>query len=274
AQEEEPAAPAGAWVNPWGLAALALALAGLVQASLLGVRVLSIALAAGGLVLGIVGGVLSRGQRGPADRVWLALAQTASVLLLVVVLAAPGWLNRLWGVNATVPAPDLDAQEYVDRFWPKLKLRTPAAGDWADAQKEAIRQWDVVVRVDGCGPGAGPLRGPEKYLVIQLGLMNAGHREGVTFTGFAAEPNSPVVADESGQAYRLVEQRVATPAKGEPAAFGRWEGQPLALAEHKSVAVQLVFEPSPPLAGSFKLELPASAWGRHGACRFRIKEYF
>jgi hypothetical protein len=255
----------------WGIAAFFLAALALLSAPLFGARPLTVALAALGIGAGLVGLFTRGGSAG--GRFLPTLGSALSGLVLTLVFLAPRYLSSYWAMSFDVPEPDMNAQEYVARDWPMKKGRTPTADDWADAVNEAVRQQDVLVRLDSVSVAALGNQSAKKYLLIHYRLGNPGHGMGLKYAGFGhAAP--PLLTDEAGRSYPFIEQRRRNLKAGPPPTFVPWQPQEVYVPPGRFVDFQLIFEaPSLPLP-ALKLELPAAAWGRSGQCKLRITGLF
>jgi hypothetical protein len=271
-------------LSPWAVSGVALGTLALLVASLVGWRMVTIGLSALGVVAIVAGipGILStRRTNGPwrMDRVSLAVGGSVSGVVLLLALFAPKLLNSRWGRDLAVPPSEPNKLVRVLRNKPQDEGDLLADKDWVDARKEAIRQDEVLVRVESFQVDRRAAGGDNTQILVHLRVANAGHGKPITFTGFSEERKRPVLKDDSGHGYPFVEQRRRKPGKGPPVfeavtgpmlvdvKAGRWQDE------------LLVFEAPAALAGAgnpafWKLEIPASAWGREGVCQFRIPAVF
>jgi hypothetical protein len=201
-----------------------------------------------------------------------------SGLVLLVALAVPGLLNERWLMDAPV-ADDPEAQVLVGRDKPPLtEGRRLSAEDWAEAHTDAVRQGDVVIRVESVKVGPLPGLPDPDYLQVHLRVAICRRERTITVEGFGGD-RQPALTDDAGHSYTFREARPRRQARGEPvfdasapqeAALGPGSG-PFPL-ENQDYLFVFAAPPSP--FASLKLEVPAAAWGRKGTCRFRISQLF
>ena len=105
-------------------------------------------------------------------------------------------------------------------------------------------------------------------------------RRTIKFEGFANDKHRPLLADETGRAYDFSRTaKRCVPNRGN-AKFIPMDGSTefeLVPLKTPSQDLQLIFAPSPPQGDNFealKFEVPCSAWGRKGTCKFRIASLF
>ncbi len=210
------------WINLWGFAGLALATAGLLLASVGGIRPLTMALAGLGLLTALAGiPFMDEGHKN-RDRVWLALSAFLSGWGLLLALVFPGVLNSHWVLARAVPTLDPNKMVAAPRGEPRAAGRPIDAGDEADAASEVIRQRDVVIGIESMK--SGPLPNQKKsFLLVHCWIGNIG-TENLPFQGFSRDKNQPRLTDRAGQPLAFVEQRQRVPAKGAPV-FSLGEGQ-------------------------------------------------
>ncbi|HWY86911.1 MAG TPA: hypothetical protein VNX28_09315 [Gemmataceae bacterium] len=261
-----------AWVSPWGLAALMLGTAALLAASLIGERLVTLLLSAGGLTAVVLGRRATGAERTSSDGVWLALAGALSGLVLVLTIFSPGVLNNRWAIDFAVPQVDPDEQVVVPLNKPRDQGTVLTADDWVDASKDAIRQDDLLLNVESVQVGPLEDKGPGAYGAVHIRFANIGSGT-INFQGFDRDMNLPVLTDTSGSSYAFVEQRQRTPASGE-VVFGPPKRGGMALSPTKHQGYLLVFESAPSGPKAMKMELPASAWGRKGRYQFLISRPF
>jgi hypothetical protein len=263
-------------VNPWGLAACILGGAALLQASVGEMRLLSITLAACGLAVVIFGALATLDGLRSRDRLWLGLGFTLNGILLVLALFAPSVLNAYWGTDAPLARTDTSRQVLVAWDQPQQVLRLTAES--ADARTEALRQYDVLIRLASVKLGPPP-EGPQsaataRSLRVHLQILNLGRDTRLGFAGFGNGPYRPVLTGVGGQTYPVVAQRRGQFAKGEVVFETSSRPGMLYVLPKERADVLLVF--TAPLAPreALRLELPAAAWGRQGTCCLRIPELF
>jgi hypothetical protein len=270
-----PEAPARAFaINPWGLAGFSLAAAALLLVSLGHWRFLAIVLAIVGVLAVVLGVVANLDQRPSARRgLWLGLGGAVSGIALVLVMFFPQLLNAYWGIDFGVPQANPNQQVLVPRH-PGKEEKPLADGEWADAVAEAVRQDDVLVRLESVQSaeevGAKP---PKKNLLVHLQLVHLGHERKIKFAGFSSDGSQPVLTDASGDSYSFREERLRKPAKGAAVFEAGYRPKTLYLLPTGHLDVLLMFE-APLSFEALYLEVPASAWGRSGTCRFRIARFF
>jgi hypothetical protein len=99
-------------------------------------------------------------------------------------------------------------------------------------------------------------------LLIEVAVVNVGQLRLIPYQGLGQAEPPPVLSDVKGASYPLF--------RFPPAAGVLDQVERTVLEPAREVHDLLVFEPPPAEAGALKLELPASAWGGAGMCRFRI----
>ncbi len=259
------------WVSPWGLAVCGVAALATVQATVLGLRFLTVGLAAVGLVLLVVGLGATREERRPRDKVWLTLGGILNGAVLILTLILPGLLSEQWAIDTPVSAPDMNARVLVPHNRPLEEGKPMGEDDWADAATEAIRQEDLLVRVESVKVGALPGQGGE-CLLIHLRLGNC-RKDIIPLEGFSPSGHAPKLSDDAGGSYTLREVRRRRPARGEPV-FEAGADRATELLADAYQDYLLAYTPPPSRFGTLKLEVPAAAWGRQGVCRLRISGLF
>jgi len=175
-----------AWVSPWGLAALMLGTAALLAASLIGERLVTLLLSAGGLTAVVLGRRATGAERTSSDGVWLALAGALSGLVLVLTIFSPGVLNNRWAIDFAVPQVDPDEQVVVPLNKPRDQGTVLTADDWVDASKDAIRQDDLLLNVESVQVGPLEDKGPGAYGAVHIRFANIGSGT-INFQGFDHE---------------------------------------------------------------------------------------
>jgi putative heme-binding domain-containing protein len=201
--------------------------------------------------------------RGAAPLLVLA---AGLLVVLGLVLYAPGLFSRHGSGNASASEDDdPNRLVVVPVEEPMDKGQVLADGQWADGGKEGIRQHDLFMRVDATTVGGLPEK-PGKYVIVNFRLNQVRWEKANAFGGFTGT-NRPKLTDETGRSYPFLLNRPRKP-------FGTRFDQGLNI-DHL-----LVFELPPSTGGpdgtpakidSLKLEVPAAAWGRQGACRLLIK---
>jgi hypothetical protein len=262
------------WINPWGAAALGAATLALLQASLVGIWTLTLALAVLGLVLVGLGirDTQQQQERRRADRAWFAATGSLCAIILLVALVMPGLINHWWAIDASVPRSDANRLVAVNRDNPLDAGRELSADDWVDATTEAIRQDDVFVRVESVK--LGTLSGKDgTYLQVHLRVGNCKNERTIAVEGFGANKQRPLVTDEAGRSYDFVEQRPGRPAKG-GAVFSASTPAAATLGGADRKEYLLLFSSPVSRFEAVKLAVPASAWNRKGVCKLRISRAF
>jgi hypothetical protein len=269
--------PGPGWVSWWGLSAASLASLAVLFVSVPRWRLPALALATLGLAVVLFGLLATLEGRKASDCVWLTLGGIANAAVLFLVLVAPEIFNGLWVIDTAVPRTDPDQQVLMARDQSR-EDRVLVDGQWADAADDAIRQDDLLLRVQSVQVGPQPedraKRPAARFLLVHLRLLNVGHERTIQLAGFAEDTHRPTLTDDRGRPLAFLEQRYRKPARG-PAVFetGPRPGSvPLVPTGH--VDALLIFEAPLTPAGALQLELPAAAWGGKGVCRVRITRFF
>lgn len=260
------------WISPWGVSAFCLATLALFSSSLFGSRILSVSLALLGLAAVGAGLAVTVGKRLPRDRAWFYISGGANLGVLGLIFFAGGLLNRLWEIDATVSKPDPDLFVALPISQENRKARTLNPEDWVDPVSEAILQGNVFFRI--MSVQAGPLvKDGQPFLLVQFRIAGRGNEKPIVFDGFRKDKHQPQLKDMTGRSIAFLEQRKrklpagglvflsAAPAKAE-------------IRSSKFLDYELVFELPPGDLPHLHLELPASAWGRNGVCRFIVTGLF
>jgi hypothetical protein len=261
------------WISPWGVIAFCLATLAIFSASLFGSRILSVSLAMLGLATVGAGLAVTMENRLPRDRAWFVISGSANLTVLCLIVFAGGLLNRLWEMDAAVSKPDPDLLVAMTMNQENRTTRTLKPEDWANAAGEAILQGDVFFRI--MAVEAGPLvkGGQPSYLLVQFRIAGRGNEQPIVFEGFRKDKHPPLLKDVMGRSYAFLEQRKRKlPAGG--LVFLSDASARAEIRSAKFLDYELVFElphgDLPPL----QLELPASAWGRSGVCKFHVNGLF
>jgi hypothetical protein len=146
--------------------------------------------------------------------------------------------------------------------------------DWVDAVREAIRQADVFIRVESIQIDHLADKGENKYLLVYLRLANSGHERTIAVAGFSRETHQPVLTDGSGRHYAFLEERLRKRRGRGPIVFDVVGPQAREMPATGFLDQLLVFAAPQGKAEALNLELPASAWGRTGVCKFRCQRFF
>jgi hypothetical protein len=145
-----------------------------------------------------------------------------------------------------------------------------AAEEGVDARSQAIRQHDLVIRVDSAK--SEPLSEQGAAVVFNVKIANHGD-ETVTVQPFTRDRHPPTLTDNAGTPYTFVESRFRAVGKAGARVFRpATESEELVVNWRKEY--YLVFKPAPPSGRPLTLELPAAAWGRKGVCRFQVPAQF
>jgi hypothetical protein len=260
-----------AWINPWGLAAFTLATIGLLSASLVGSRNLTLALAALGLAASVVGMATGGRERQPGQQMWLRAGGVLSGLLLAVTLFLPGLINHYWAMDVAVAPPDAGQHVAVPRDQQQGSGRTLTAADAADAASEMIRHDDLLVSIESVKAGSVS-EGQPALALIHCRFTNIGGGI-IRFQGFDKDKRRPTLTDAFERECPFREQRKRLQARGE-AVFGPPTTDGMELSATTAQGYLLVFELPPGGLTAVHLDVPASAFGRQGVYRFRIAAPF
>jgi hypothetical protein len=264
-------------INPWGLAAVTLATLALLFASLIGWWWLTLSLSALGLAAVLVGLVALREAGRVRDRVWLSFGGVLSGAVLSLALLAPGVLNGVWEIDFSVPGRDPDQLLVVSRDQPE-EGKPLGEGEGAEASTDAIRQGDLLLRVQAVQVGRLPEQeaspSPAKHLLIRLRLNNLGHERTISFEGFSNGKHRPIITNDRGRSLAFRDQRHRKRARGAVVFESAARPRTVPLGPTRRVDVLLVFAAPASESERLKLELPAAAWGGKGVCRFRITRLF
>ena len=271
-EEEEDDESFPSWLSPWGVAAFGCAVLALLVASLVGIRLLTIALALLGVGMVPLGLRATSEDRRTRDRVWLGVGGSLSGLVLLLALFAPGILNSWWALDTAVPGGDPDMQTLIPRDQPQGEGRPLAADEWANAAMEAIRQDDAVVRLQSVKVGPLPGRDTGSYVLVHFRLANVRHDRTIDLEGFGGK-HVPVLKDDAGGSCPFREQWLRRQVKGPPI-FDPTVPEGVEVQPARWRDLLLVFDAPAPGVEAFRLELPASAWGRKGVYRFHIPNLF
>jgi len=261
------------WINPWGLAAFVLGGLALYLAPLVGVRSLTVTLSALGVGLVVLGVPFTWRKKKSKNWRWLALGGAMSGGVLLLALFAPGLLNLYWAMDFPIVQPDPNKLMVVDRNAAQGEGRPLATEDWVDASTEAVRQNDAILCLQGVRVGPLKDRGSASYLQVHFRLANSGYARKIKIEPFDNDKHRPVLSDDSGQSYPFLDQRRRNLAAG-VLDFKPPSQEAAEVGAPRFLDYLLVFELPPGGGKALKLQLPASAWGREGVCRFRISDCF
>jgi hypothetical protein len=272
--------PAPDGTNYPGLASFLLGSFAFLAAAVLHVGWVTFALGLLGLLLGVVGCLLSSG--GPR-RLVLPIAGTAVSLPAVIVAAfLPHWLGLgpLWG---RPKPPDLTGDAAISLSGGGgLRRATGREIVWVDASHDALVHGDVRLRVSSAAveavkfvPVQGKAPPSARGLVIALRITNAGIERNLNYTSWGDSPppqqsrflgppppDGPVLRDNQGKAYATKAFPAGWAVKGKAASAS--------IPPGKMLDDVLVFEAPPPDIKFLRLELPASAVGAAGRLHMEI----
>jgi hypothetical protein len=267
--EEEDSAPSN--INPLGAVGLILATFGLLSATLLGNRGLTYTMLGLGITAVILGFALAAVFRKTGNLGWLVIGGMVNAAVLSVVLFAPGLLNRYWAMDAAPPQPDLH-QMTAFSGEPDDIGRVLAPADVVDATN-SIAQDGVSLRIVAAATGEVAGKGTKRFLLVWIRVSCIGYQRPITFEGFGSDKHRPTLKGAAGESYAFVEQRARKlPAGG--VVFLTAAPHPVDIQPTRCLDFQLVFEAPPADFSPLTLQLPASAWGRNGVCKYRIDRLF
>ena len=186
------------------------------------------------------------------------LAALALAVLGLLFAYLVGVSSRTNPRDYPIPENDPNLQVLVPVERPMDAGKPLSDSDWADAATEGIRQEDMFIRVDSTKAGRLPEKGEASYLLVNFRLTQIRVERQNTFQGFASETHRPILTDANGRSYAFLGHRARKPFPSK-----------LEISLH--IDHWLIFEVPPAGVDSLKLEVPASAWGRQGVCRFHIK---
>lgn len=250
---------------PWGALAFSFAVLALLQGSLVGLRWLTIVLAALSLIAALFG---LPGRSSRRDRPWLIVGGLLGASLVALGFLAPGILNSYWALDVPVPESDPNQFEVTPRDQPRGKGKLLAADNWVDADKDAIRQDDILIWLDSVVVGRLPEKAGSPHLLVNIKVGQIRRERQIAVAAMTGE-RSPVLTDDAGRACVLVDQR---PRQLFHTDFDPCFVDQILVFEAPATVLQLppaTVEESE-LQTDLKLEVRASAWGRQGVCRFRI----
>lgn len=251
---------------PWGALAFALAVLALFVASLTLLRSLTIALAGLSVMAAVLG---LPGFSARRDRPWLIVGGVLGGAVVLIALFAPWVLNTYWALDVPVPETDPHPLVVTPRTDPQGNGTPLTADSWADADREMIRQDDLLIWVQSAVAGRLPDKPAKPYLLVYFKMSQIRTEHDVALSALVGA-HSPVLTDAAGIPWPLVEQR---PRRLTVTPFDlNVLIDQILIFELPDAVLQL---PAARGEGSelpvdLKLEVPASVWGRQGVCRFRI----
>jgi hypothetical protein len=252
-----PSPPIPDWINPWGFACFFLTSAALFFATSGLLRALAVPLAGVGL-LACLAGLLLTPRKKPKDVAWLAGSAALAAIFLLVAIAWPHWLNRFWGMDQAVSTVDPATQFLASRNNQVPRGRQVDAQAWVEADKHAVRQGDLHIRVEEVKIELDLTKETPtaRSTLFTLRVSNLGQLHRYTYRSPVRTGPAPTLRDNRGKTYTL-RSAGDSPAnrslKPLASVHDRWACEPIdAGVEH------------------LELEISASAWLGKGSCKFRI----
>lgn len=251
-------------INPWGVSAFSLA----ALAMLLGVfalpRWLALCFVGLGLLLGLIGLAMPREKWKLKDAIWLALGGGSCGILLFIVLLRPGWMSERWTRSFKAPAPAAEKQILVSRSNPS-EVKELRGNDRVDAATYAIRQGDILVRIERADVKQVTPNGPPVLLIV-LHIANVGPLRLITYHGQAGGQHGAVARDSRGVELRRHDLDAESKKRDQI-------DTAIILPLHEVTDLLALGAPWPGSAG-VEVDLPSAAWGTEGVCRFTIPSAF
>jgi hypothetical protein len=244
------------WINVWGVFAFSLAALAMLLAAF--------AFAGVGLLLGLIGLAARPDEWKIKDAVWLALGGGGCGVLLLVGLVRPAWLSDRWAFDFRVPEPDANKLLMVSRD-NTTEVKELRADDRVDAATHAIRQGDVLLRVESAVVERQTPKEPP-VLLISLHIGNVGPLHMLTYRGQAGGSQGAVVRDSRGKELPRGDLGAEAPKLGQI-------GTVTFLPMHEVKDLLAVEAPWEGTA-HVEVDLPSAAWGREGVCKFTIPADF
>ena len=253
------------WINAWGVFALSFAALTMLLAAFALPRWLTLSFAGLGLLLGLAGLAARPDEWKIKDIVWLAVGGGGCALLLFVGLLRPGWLSNRWAIDFVVPEPDRNKQIMVSRD-NTTEGKELNANDRVDAASHAIRQGDVLVRIEKAVLERIKPKDPP-VLLITLHIGNVGQLHTITYRGQAGGSQGVAARDSRGKALQRRDLEAETAKKL------RQAGTVSILPMHE---VNDLLAVEAPWTGTahVDVDLPSAAWGGEGVCQFTIPSNF
>lgn len=252
------------WINAWGVFAFSCAAVAMLLAALSLPRWLSLAFAVLGVLLGLAGAVAPRDEWKIKDALWLALGGGGCALLLFLGLLRPAWLNDRWGRNFVVPEPDGNKLMEVSRN-NESEIKELSGGDRVDAAKHAIRQGDLLIRVESAEIKRSAKKEPP-MLFVALRIENVGQLHLVTYRGQGGTGPKAVVRDSRGKELPRCDLGVDAEKLG--------QSKTVTLLPTHEIKDLIAVEAPWSGTAHVEVDLPSAAWGREGVCRFTIPGTF
>jgi hypothetical protein len=257
------------WINLWGAASVGAAALAVLQGTLGGFRVVTIALTVVGGALVYAGVRASEKRNLDRDRAWFYGAGALNGLVLLLALFAPGIINGWWALDTTPPPRDVHKLVALSRDKPGDEGRVVGSDDWVDAATETIRQEDIVLSVESVKIGRLPDRGAAPFVLIHVRLTFIPTGAPPTFEGFG-DQHKPALTDGSGRSLAFQDQRPRGKKGKGPLVFEGPSTGPTELSPSEPLDLLLTFASPPSRSEDLRLEIPSSAWGRQGMCKWRI----
>ncbi len=190
-------------INSWGAIGLLSATFGLLSAVLIGSRSLTIGIAGVGIACTASGMLLEFYRHKNRAWGWLTFGALMCLATLGVTVFAGGLLNSYWGMDAAVPVSDPHLMVVVPRDAPRGVSRPLLQDDCADGVKEAIRQDDVVIRLNAVRLGSVLGKPETNFLLVEIRLSSGGNERILPFEGFDKNYHRPVLKDGAGALTRF-----------------------------------------------------------------------
>ena len=127
----------------------------------------------------------------------------------------------------------------------------------------------MLVRIESVKSGS---RDGISCLQIHLHIANLGD-DAITIAGFGSDKNTPALTDGSGRSFAFLKRQKRIRGEGPPA-FADVGDQAVELKADDRHDLLLLFEAPSSRVEALKLQLPTSAWGRDGRCKFHIAGLF
>jgi predicted Zn finger-like uncharacterized protein len=260
-------------IGEWGLVALLVAGMSVLAICLVALapwsaflRYLAISFAAIGLLTCGGGLWLSAGDRKLNDLVSLGLGATVSVIVLLAAMLRSTPSNRQEVLRQLLEEADPGRFLLVTAD-NRQTIKDLGRSEWADAEKESLRQDEVHVRVLWAKIDSPPLKKTAppatlpKCLLIMVQIANLSPQQAKEYKGLAHASPAPLLTDRRNHSYAPCKFPV--------------EAGVVDLVERtvsptgQRVQELLIFE-APDHEIDLKLQFSATAWGGRGACRFQI----
>lgn len=254
------ASPLPEWANGWGIVGFFLAALVMLFAALTFPRWLAMCFAGLGLVLGLIGLAVPPSEWKLKDGLWLALGGGGCGLLLLLGLVCPSWLSDRWAMSFVV-RPTESAKPMRVSLSKAAESQELGDDERADATLYAIRHGDLLIRIER----AEIQKLPNKdlpLLLIALHVENVGQLHILTYHGQGSAEHSAVVRDSRGKELPRCDLGAQAEKRGQV---------PMVTVLPLHATSDLIAVEAPwPGTEHVQVDMPASAWGREGVCRFTI----